>query len=144
MEAKKFSFILVADLQICSISCAIVCTCRLCFSTFILIFFDCATFIFYFVWFQRQNGYSFSNSTHILHRGRQADKIPGVLLMTGHLNRWLNIVPMATPDDAPCWKFPISWKLFFGPPAPMTLYWLEKGNDIRSKCYTILGIRISS
>ena len=50
------------------------------------------------------------------------DNIPGVLLMTGHLNRWLNIVPMATPDDSPCWKFPISWKLFFGPPAPMTLY----------------------
>jgi hypothetical protein len=50
----------------------------------------------------------------------EGDNIPGVLLVTGHFNRWLNFVPMS--NDAPGWKFPSSWKLFFGAPAPMTMY----------------------
>ncbi|XP_057369329.1 proteasome assembly chaperone 2-like [Daphnia carinata] len=50
----------------------------------------------------------------------EGDNIPGVLLITGHLNRWLNFVRMA--NDTPGWKFPASWKLFFGAPPPLTMY----------------------
>ena len=50
----------------------------------------------------------------------EGDNIPGVLLVTGHFNRWLNFVPVA--NETPSWKFPASWKLFFGAPAPMTMY----------------------
>lgn len=51
----------------------------------------------------------------------EGDNIPGVLLVSDNLNRWLNFVPIAT-NDAPSWKFPVSWKLFFGAPPPMSMY----------------------
>lgn len=52
----------------------------------------------------------------------EGDNIPGVLLVSSNLNRWLNLVPVAKHSDAPSWKFPASWKLFFGAPPPMTMY----------------------
>ena len=55
----------------------------------------------------------------------EGDNISGVLLVTSHLNRWLKAVPttgLSTDDDTPSWKFPISWKHFFGTPPPMTMY----------------------
>ena len=51
----------------------------------------------------------------------EGDNIPGVLLVTNQLNRWLNVTPV-TADETPRWKYPISWKLFFGHPPPMTMY----------------------
>ena len=51
----------------------------------------------------------------------EGDNIPGVLLVTNQLNRWLNVIPTSV-NETPYWKFPISWKLFFGNPPPITMY----------------------
>ena len=59
----------------------------------------------------------------------EGDNIPGVLLVTNQLNRWLNVTPV-TADETPRWKYPISWKLFFGHPPPMTMYWAMNKSPI--------------
>lgn len=52
----------------------------------------------------------------------EGDNIPGVLLVAGNMNKWLNIVSVTGPDNTPIWKFPKSWNLFFGAPAPVSIY----------------------
>jgi proteasome assembly chaperone 2 len=50
----------------------------------------------------------------------EGDNIPGVLLVANHLDRWMKLIP--TTNNAPAWKFPISWKHFFGNPPPISMY----------------------
>jgi len=53
----------------------------------------------------------------------EGDNMGGVLLVANELNRWLKVMSTTAADnDTPRWKFPISWKLFFGNPPPMTIY----------------------
>jgi len=53
----------------------------------------------------------------------EGDNMGGVLLVANELNRWLKLVSMTESDnEIPRWKFPFSWKLFFGNPPPMTIY----------------------
>jgi len=53
----------------------------------------------------------------------EGDNMGGVLLVANELNRWLKVISTTAADnETPRWKFPISWKLFFGNPPPMTMY----------------------
>lgn len=50
----------------------------------------------------------------------EGDNIAGVLLVANQLDRWMKLV--ATHNNAPAWKFPASWKHFFGNPPPVAMY----------------------
>lgn len=52
----------------------------------------------------------------------EGDNIPGVLLLSNHLNEWLKLVAPSKETGSLSWRFPVSWKHFFGNPAPMTMY----------------------